>query len=170
MLQQHFSRKIKDLPLDGTYKGYRSKRQDLTWLVHTRPDFATDVNLAAQVTESKGERKHVLEINNLVRYVNRTAHRGIRQHKLDADTMVLKVFTDSSFANTPDLKLKLGYLIALVEASGKEKMPHLASHKSRRVTKYVIGGKVLAFANGLDFGYLLRHDLEQNIKKRTNDV
>ena len=93
MHQKHFARKIKELPLGSTFTGYRSKRQELAWMVHTRPHIAPGINFPAQVTESEWERNYVLQINKLVRYVHRTAHRWIRQHKLDADTMVLKVFT-----------------------------------------------------------------------------
>ncbi|CDF36992.1 unnamed protein product [Chondrus crispus] len=49
MHQTRFANNIKQLQLDCTFKQYRSKRQELAWLVHTRPDIAADVNVAAQV-------------------------------------------------------------------------------------------------------------------------
>ena len=166
MHQTRFARKVKQLHLDCTYKQYRSKRQELAWLVHTRPDIAADVNLAAQVIETQWGRKDVLEINKLIRHVHSTATRGIRQHKLDRNTLSLRAYTDSSFSNTPDLKSQLGFLIVLADSSGRANLLHFASHKSRRVTRSVMGAEVLAFADGFDFAFLLRHDLRGIMKQK----
>lgn len=50
MHQERIARKISMLSRQFTYREFRSKRHELAWLTHTRPDIAVAVNLAAQVT------------------------------------------------------------------------------------------------------------------------
>ncbi len=51
--QKQYAETITPLPADCTFRDFRSKRQQLAWLTHTRPGIATAVNQAAQVTEQK---------------------------------------------------------------------------------------------------------------------
>lgn len=161
MHQERFALKIKPLSKQCTFPEFRSKRHELAWLTHTRPDIAAAVNFAAQVTESKFERKHVNALNDVIKRAHGNSKRGIRQQKLYMDTHSLRVFTDSSFANTPVLRSQLGFIILVCDASGKCNMLHFSSYKSKRVTRSVLGAEVLAFADGFDYAYLLRHDLQR---------
>lgn len=132
MHHKPFSKKVKELSLHCIYAAYRSKRHYIAWLLHTRPNVIAYVNRAAQITEKQGERKHVLEINRLVRCVHRPTGRGLRQHKLGSNILVLKVFTDSSFANTPYLKSQLGYPIVIPDVSGQ---PQLFNFQATRIAE-----------------------------------
>lgn len=154
---------LKPLSTDCTFREFRSKRQELTRLALTRPDIAARANLLAQVTEDKWDRNAVKELNKIIYNVKETPKRGIRQHHLDKDTLSMKVFSDSPFANTPELKSQLGYLILLCDESGKCNILHFASYKSKRIVRSVMGGEAYAFANGFDFSFTLRHDLERMI-------
>lgn len=40
-------------------------------------------------------------------------------------------------------------------------MVHFGSHKSKRVVRSVMGGELYAFADGMDFGLTIRHNLEK---------
>lgn len=161
MHQERFSLKITTLSKQCTFSNFRSKRHELAWLTHTRPDLSAAVNLAAQVTEAKFEGKHVKALNDLIKPAHKNARRGIRHQKLDTESLSLRIFTDSSFANTPDLPSQLGFLLLLCDASGKCNILHLSSYKSKRVTMSVLGAEVLAFADGFDYVYLMRHDLQR---------
>lgn len=161
MHQERFALKITQLSKQCTFSEFRSKRHELAWLTHTRPDLAAAVNLAAQVTEPNFEKKHVKALNDVVKRAHNNSKRGIRQQLLDTETLSWRVFTDSSFANTPDLRSQLGFIILLCDASGKCNMLHFSSYKSKRVTRSVLGAEVLAFAGGFDYAYLLRHDLQR---------
>lgn len=141
---------------------FRSKRHELAWLTHTRPDISAAVNLAAQVTEPKFEKKHMKELNDIVKRAHANTKRGIRQQRLDSSSLSLRVFTDSSFANTPGkrMRFQLGFLVLLFYAYGKCNILHFSYYKSKRVTRSVMGAEVLAFADGFDYAYLLRRDLQ----------
>ena len=57
--QEAYAQSIKPLPEDCTFRDFRSYRQRLQWLVHTRPDIACAVNKSTQVTEAGFEVRHV---------------------------------------------------------------------------------------------------------------
>lgn len=161
MHQERFALKIISLTKQCAFPDFRSKRHELAWLTHTRPDISAAVNLAAQVTEAKFEREHVKALSRVIKRAHANARRGIKHQKLDHRSLSLRVFTDSSFANTPDLRSQLGFIILLCDASGKCNILHFSSYKSKRITRSVLGAEVLAFADGFDYAYLLRHDLRR---------
>ena len=59
MHQEKYAVSLTPLSLDCTFKQFRSRRHELAWLKHTRPDLCAAVNLLAQVTEAKFARQHV---------------------------------------------------------------------------------------------------------------
>jgi hypothetical protein len=79
------------------------------------------------------------------------------------------VYTDASYANNFDGSSQLGYIIFLADANGKCQPIAWSSHKSRRVTRSVLGSETMAFADGFDAAYSLKHDL-QTILKRSVDI
>lgn len=159
--QERYAKRLKELPTDCTFSEYRSRRQALSWLTNTRPDICADVNLSTQVTERKWERRHVTELNSVIRYVKRTSKRGLMQRRLDMESLKIKVFSDSSFANAEEKRSQLGFVVLLCDDSGRANVLHYASYKSKRVVRSTMGGEVFAFADGFDYGYSLRHDLER---------
>ena len=165
MHQERFAIKISQLLKQGTFPEFRSKQQELAWLAHIRPDISAAVKLAAQVTASKFGRKDISALNKVIKRVHSTAKRWIRQQKLDSESLLLKLFTDSSFANTPELRSQLGFLVLLCDATNKCNILHFSSVKSKRASRLVIGSKVLAFADGFEYAYKLKIVLERVIGK-----
>lgn len=108
--QEKYINRITELSKDCTFAEFRSRRQTLAWLTNTRPNICAAVNPATQVTEESWTTKDIKNLNKTVRYVKSTPRRRIRQHKLDRDTLSIKVFLDSSFANTRTLHSQLGFL------------------------------------------------------------
>jgi hypothetical protein len=74
-------------------------------------------------------------------------------------------YTDASFANNEDLTSQLGFSIFLTDKTGRCNLVHASSHKCRRVTRSILGGEVLAFADAFDYAYTLRHNLEHMFGK-----
>ena len=161
MHQERYCMRLQLLPKDCTFADFRSRRQELAWLNHTRPDLSAAVNLLAQVTENMFTREHVTKLNSVIKRAQEHPKRGIRQQKLDRGSLTLKVFTDSSFANNPLFKSQLGYIILLTDASGRANILHFSSYKSMRIVCSILGGEVYAFADGFDFAFMLRHDLQE---------
>lgn len=158
--QERYALAIKTLPAEASFRDFRSSRQKLQWLVHTRPDIACGVNKATQVTEAKFAARHIEQLNKIISHVHKHPARGLLQQKLDMATLHLRMYADSSFADNEDLSTQLGYIVLICDASNKCNVLHFSSHKSRRVVRSVMGGEAYAMANGMDFTLTLRHDLE----------
>lgn len=158
--QEQYVKKIKVLSTDCSFKEFRSLRHQLAWLTHTRPEICCTVNMAAQVTETKFSSDHIKAINRVVKHVKEHPTLPLKYQRLDKDSLKLKVYSDSSFANNDDHSSQLGYIVLLVDKTNKCNILHLSSHKSRRVTQSVLGGEVYAFADAFDIAYIMKHDLE----------
>ena len=165
MNQERFAKTISQLSKHSTFPEFRSKRQDVAWVTHMRPGISAVVNLAAQVTGRKFGRKHIWALDQMIKGVQSSARRWIRRQKLDSDSLSLKVFTDSRFANTPELRPNWGFIVLLCDATNKCKILHFSSYKSKLVSSSVMGSEVLAFADGFDNSFLLKNDLERAVGK-----
>ena len=164
--QKSFAESIQQLSLDCSFSDFRSKRQELAWLVNTRPDLACAVNIAAQVTEDAFCQNHVRSINKVVTAARRHSHRGILQQKLDLNSLRIVVYTDAAFATNKDHTSQLGYLVLLTDDSKKCNVLHYSSSKSKRVARSVLGSEIYAFADGFDFAFCLKKDMENILGRR----
>jgi hypothetical protein len=104
----------------------------------------------------------IRDLNKIVKLV-KSIDLPLRFPKLDINTLKLVVYTDSSFCNNEDMSSQLGYIIFLSDSTGKCQPLHYSSHKSKRVTRSVLGGEFMAFADGIDMTIMLKHDMEQVI-------
>ena len=86
--------------------------------------------------------------------------RGLKMKQLDAESLHLRVYSDSSFANNDDLTSQLGYVVLLCDKNDNGNVVSFSSHKSRRIVRSVLGGEVYAFADAFDVGYIIKRDLE----------
>lgn len=163
--QEQFAKRIETVPWNCSFSSFRSKRQELAWLVHTRPDLACAVNRAAQVTENSFSEKHISEINKVVLAARRHCHRGLIQQKLDLKTLKIVIYTDAAFSTNEDHTSQLGFLVLLSDASGKCNILHFSSSKSKRVARSVLGSEIYAFADGFDFAFCVKKDLEMILLK-----
>ena len=117
--------------------------------------------MLAQVTEAKLNKKHVRLLNRTITNLQSTPTQGLIYQKLDCESLHLKVYSDSSFANNEDLSSQLEYIVLLCDKSNKCNILHFSSHKSRRIVRSVLGGEVYAFADAFDYAYTMRHDLQR---------
>lgn len=139
--QQSFAEQLTNLPNTATFSDFRSKRHQLAWLGHTRPDLACAVNLAAQVTENTYSSQDILALNKIISAATRHSSRGIIQQKLDTNSLRLVVYTDAAFATNKDYSSQLGYLILLADKQNRCNILHYCSYKSRRVARSVLGSE-----------------------------
>lgn len=61
-----YTKRIQQLPQNVAFRKYRSYRQKLQWLAHTRPHIACAVKKSTQVTEPKYGEKVILDINSII--------------------------------------------------------------------------------------------------------
>ena len=166
--QTRYAKKMKKLSKDVTFKEYQKLRAQLAWLTHTRPDISCAVALAAQVTEKmfkEDAQKKIKSLNNILSHLNTNHDLPLRFPKLDTDSLRLQVYSDASFATNADGSSQLGYIIFLVDGSGKCQPISWSSHKAKRVTRSVLGSEVLALADAFDMAYALKHDIQALLSK-----
>ncbi len=163
--ENQYAETITPLPADCSFRDFRSKRQQLSWLTQTRLGIATAVNQAAQVTEQNFNANHTTLLNKVVKCVRDRPDLALLQQKLDKDSLFLRVYTDSSFANNEDLSTQLAYLVLLGDKHDRCNVLHYSCHKSRRKVRSVMSGEVYPFTDGLDFALTLKFDLERIIGK-----
>lgn len=165
--QAHYIKRLQCLPADADFQAFRSLPAKLMWTVHTRPDIACAAAMSSQVTTDKFSHESVYLLNLVVRHLKRTAEMTPKFPKLDQDNLHLVVYTDSSFANTPDYKSQLGFIICVADASQKCSILHFSSHKSHRVARSSMAAETLAFVDWFDNAFPIKHDLERIIGRRT---
>ena len=158
--QTKYAERSKILPLDATYSDFRSARQKLMWLTHSRPDILCGVNKCTQVTEKEFCKESILFINRIIRYILKETRRSLNYRKLDLKTLHLRSYSDSSFADNSDLTTQLGHIVFLCDNEDNCSILHYSSIKSRRVVRSCLGGEAYALADALDITIAVRTDLE----------
>ena len=123
----------------------------LAWLANTRPDCLLEISQLAQVTEQtfRTSKRDVLKrLNGAVKYAvdNRVP---LKIRRLSADSLKVIGFSDASFANNADLSSQLGHICFLGDDSGSVVPIKFKSYKSKRITRSVMAGEVIAFSSPL---------------------
>jgi Reverse transcriptase (RNA-dependent DNA polymerase) len=163
--QNDYIARITLLSIDCNFTDFRSKRAQLSWITHTRPEICCAVNMASQVTEKSFSVQKINDLNKVIKHLKSYPSQALKYYKLDKDTLKLKVYADSSFANNDDFTSQLGYIVLLTDKTDRCNIIHYSSHKSRRVTRSVLGGEVYAFADAFDFAFTLKHDLQVMLRQ-----
>jgi hypothetical protein len=159
---------VTPLPKDCTFSDFMSKRAQLSWISHTRPEICCAVNMAAQVANSSFSDEKISALNKVIKHLKSNTSQGLTYHKLEKDSLKIKVYADSSFANNDDLTSQLGYIVLLTDKTNKRNIIHYTSHKSRRVRRSILGGEVYAFADAFDFAFTLKHDLQSMLRQKSS--
>lgn len=113
--QTKYAQSIKPLPMDCTFAHFRSCRQKLQWLTHTRPDISCGVNKITKVTEGSFQPYHITAMNKIIKHIHSFSSRGLLQQKLDHDSLHIRIYSDASFADNEDLSTQLGYIVLLCD-------------------------------------------------------
>jgi hypothetical protein len=90
---------------------------------------------------------YIKGLDAVVKHLRKTASFTLKDPKLDINSLTLKVYTDASYANNFYGSSQLGYIIFLADPSGKCQPIVWSSHKSRCVTRSVLGSETMAFAH-----------------------
>jgi Reverse transcriptase (RNA-dependent DNA polymerase) len=165
--QHDYIQKIQPLSAKATFDDYRSLRAKLMWLVNTRSDISCATSMASRTTRDLFAMKpteNIKELNRIVRH-DKTITLPLLYPRLDLDKLKLVAYTDSFFSNNDDLSSQLGYIIFLSDSTGACQPLYYSSHKSKRVTRSVLGGEVMAFADGVDMAVMLKHDIERMLDR-----
>jgi hypothetical protein len=102
----------------------------------------------------------IKQLNRAFKHLNKTPDLFLRVPKLDLKTLRVQVYSDSSYANNADGSSRLGNIIFLTDATGMCQPILWSFHKSRRVTRPVLGSDTMAIADAFDTAYALKYDIE----------
>ena len=81
--------------------------------------------------------------------------------QLNLSTLKLIAFTDTSFANNQDLSSQIGYVICLIDASGRVNIIHWSSIKCKRVIRSILASELYALAHGFDAAAVIKSTIEK---------
>lgn len=165
--QKSYIERLKTLPNTATYTEFRSTRARLTWIQYTRPEISAVVNFLSQITEKSFGKDKIKMLNDAIQFLKKHPDRGLKMIKLDTQSIHIKAFSDSSFANNIDLSSQLGFIILLCDKFDNCNVIYYSSHKSRRIVRSVLGGEIYAFADAFDVAYIIKRDLEIILDQQT---
>ena len=129
--QKGYISRLKLLRPDSTFDEYRSMRTKLAWVVHSRPDIACAVSMAAQATEKTFGNESIKLIHRIIKHLQNTISIRMKYPQLDQTSLYLTVYSDASFINNNDNSSQLGYIIVLINRHHCGSVIHFSSHKSR---------------------------------------
>lgn len=150
-------------------KGFKSLRAKLLWTQNSRPDISCAVAKLAQVTDAdlKTDPETCIKMaNRIVRHLKKHSDVKLRYRKLDTESLCIRMYSDASYADNRDASSQLGYIVFLCDKFGTAQPITWSSHKSKRVTRSVLGSETMALADGFDAAYAIRHDVERMTGKR----
>jgi hypothetical protein len=167
--QKSFIKTLVRLAPSATYEDYRSLRARVAWATQSRPDIACAVGMAAQITKDKFDidpAHHRRSLNKIIKHLQANPDIVLRYPRMDVKTLSLHVFSDAAFANNDDFVCQLGYLAFLSDQEGNCALLDYKSMKARRVTRSILAGELIAFAEAFDRSFVLKSDLEDMLNTR----
>lgn len=99
-------------------------------------------------------------INRMVWPIQQNPSQPLMYVRLDKDSLQINVYAHSSFANNENNSSQVGYIILITDKTKRCNILHYLSHKSRQVTRSVLGGALYVYADALDMSYVIEKDLE----------
>ena len=152
---------LQQIPSNADFTIYRSARAKVSWICHTRPDICCAVNRACQVSELKFQKRHIRSLNKLIRRIKNSKSMVLKYHKLDINSLHIRVYSDASFASNEDNSSQLGYIIMLADRNDNVHVLSYCSKKSKRIVRSIMAGEVFAFSAAFDQAYVIRHDIQR---------
>jgi hypothetical protein len=152
-------------PLQATYSDYRSPRARLAWVTHSRPDICAAVAIAAQITQGTFSRTAIRTLNKIVKHLKSTADLRMRFPKLDANTVQIVAYADSSFGNLADHGTQIGYICCITDHTSTACILDYRSLKARRVVLSSTTGETISLVETFDAAVALKHDLERMLHR-----
>jgi tyrosyl-tRNA synthetase len=91
----------------------------------------------------------------VISYLHQTSNIALIFPSLDRDSLSIDVFVDASFAGNSDFSSQLGYIAFLRDLHNHFFCSDFRSSKCRQVTRSILGGELISFADGFDRGFIL---------------
>lgn len=125
---------------------------------NSRPDHACAINLLSQTLPGSAQEEQFKELDRINAEMHAT-ELGLSYGPLDLESVELCVYSDASFANCPDFRSQLGYVVFMRDKHDCCSLISWASNRSKRVTRSVLAAELFALSHAYDVGFGLRHTL-----------
>lgn len=145
------------------FEKFLSLHAHLSWTANLRPDMKCGVALLTQITEERfkdSKTKFINNNNNIGINLKIYSHNILSFLKLDKTSVKIPDYADASFATDYEKSSSLGYSIFLIDKSRKCKPNFWSSHKCRGAVGPVMKSELMAFVDGFELAYSLKHDFK----------
>ena len=146
-----------DLSIKDQYVAQRARGTYITSVY--QPETVYDLSVTTQAI--KPTKNDITNLNKRIRWQIENSARGLRFVALDKPSLCLLAFTDILFANNRDLSSQIGYILVLVDASGRANILHWSSTKCKRVTRSVLASELYGMAHGFDMGISVKSTIDR---------
>ena len=151
---------IEDVSTGSLSDRFASLRGKLAYATNqTCPLQSCRLNRLSQIPADRATPADMKRLLKLLAEAQQEPKSGLFFQKLDLDTVELRVYTDASFANNPDLSSQLGWCVFAVDATGRCNLLAWSSRKCRRVVKSTFAAELFALIQGYDSGMAMKHSL-----------
>ncbi|KAI1008166.1 hypothetical protein K3495_g77 [Podosphaera aphanis] len=146
---------------DASKHEYVSQRARGAYIASVyQPQVSFGLSRAAQTTNP--DNNDISKLTKSLKWQLENSSRGLKFLKLIGKLRII-TFTDSSFANNPDLSSQLGYLIVLADEHNNCNIIHWSSVKCKRITRSVIASELYAMCQGFDTACVLKDTVDKII-------
>lgn len=131
---------------------------------NTRVDVTCAVNQLSQVIAGKATEADFKRLDSCLERLHNN-DLVLNFPALDIESLELRVYADSSFANNEDLSSQIGYVVFLCDKHDNCALVSWCSKKSRRVTRSVMAAELFALSAAYDIEYSIRHTLSTLLQR-----
>ena len=126
----------------------------------TRPDISAAVQILASDVNNPTAATY-LSMKNIIKWCHDTSEVKLRFIPLQRHSLRLLLFTDASFACTPNLKSRMGFVLVLGDTEGRANILAWGSQVCSRVTRSVMAAELLALVYGFDCAHVVQNSLRE---------
>jgi hypothetical protein len=166
IVQQHaYISRLPNGRVERTPKVFGTARGQIAYATNSsRPDGKCRVNMLCQEKVAQAKEEDFKDLERLI--VDMKDHPlEMTFHGLDLSTVHLRVYSDSFFANNPDLTSQIAYTTFMADDAVHASLVCWSSRKCRRVTRTVLAAEIYALSAAYDMGYELRHTLSTLLQR-----
>lgn len=92
---------------------------------------------------------------------------GLGFHRADPATLQLVIFSDASFSANKQVCSQLGFVIVLLDASGRASIVSFGSRKRKGVVHSTLGAEIFAFPDAMKEALPLCHEIDLYFGRRS---
>ena len=101
------------------------------------------------------------KLKKLIKRFQNSKGMVLKHHKLEMDSLHIRVYSDASFASNEYNSSQLGCIIVLADGNNNLYVLSYCSKKQKRIVRSIMAGEVFSFSAAFDQSSTIRHDLRR---------